>query len=148
MRHLCALLIAVLGLGAGLARGEELDSASSEALSRTTQLLRDPTARAQEMNRAETTRVLEGQVRSLGGAQQEAVYGLSADLFAEMVQRHQGDPAGMVQELERAQRDPAAFLEKLSPEARARLKAIADQSPANASGAPGVAPSFTVRPAR
>jgi len=108
---------------------EGLDPASQEALKQTTQLLRNPIERNTQISKDTKAQMIDRQVQSLAGSEMntEAIYGLSADIMAELTEKTHGDPVKMMEILEKAKNDPKGFAESLSPKNRAQLKTISTQ---------------------
>jgi hypothetical protein len=135
MRLQLVFLIATFALllsGIGSVARAELDKESKEALEKTQQLLRDPTQRNAAMKGNQEAQTNNQSLESLVGSQNASgVYDLSAEIFGKIVTDSNGDPAVMQKKIEEAQKNPTAFLNSLTPEQKARIKAIADQSPAN-----------------
>ena len=114
-------ILAAILLGSAALAGEPapLDAASAEALSKTQEVLRDPGARAGQVDRG-----LESMVGN-DTAKKEEVYDLAAEVFQDLVKRSGGDPLKMSEILEKAQKDPAAFGKTLSPAQLERIKQLA-----------------------
>src|SRR5690606_32191356 len=67
------------------------------------------------------------------GVRQE-IYGLSSEVFQELVRKTNGDPTLMMQEIEKAKKDPEGFARSWSPEAQAKLRSLSgkvEAPPAN-----------------
>lgn len=101
-----------------------LDEHSQKALDETQQLLRDKKQREKAAGENDQTKKADSYIDEIG-ANKDATYDLSADIFAELVKRANGDPAVMQKLLEEASRDPAAFANSLSADQKAKIKGIA-----------------------
>jgi len=112
--------------------------ADEKALQNTQDMLRDQQGRAAEIQRSERARQVDQGVRNLAGSQQNTddIYGLAADVFANITKEAGGDPEKMQKLLNEAQKNPAAFAEKWTPEQKAKLKDIGTKIPTPGSGSP------------
>jgi hypothetical protein len=121
-----AMLILLMGSQSGLIRAEELDSASTEALLKTQQLLQSPALRDKAIGESANAGMIDSQVKSLAGnaANTEAIYSLSSDVMAEIVKETHGDPAEMQKLLAKAKDNPKEFFEHLSEKSRAAIQAV------------------------
>lgn len=123
------LWILLLAITAVFPRGqaEELDSASTEALSKTQKLLTTPNLRDKAIHESAAAQTVDAQVRALAGneANTEQIYGLSNEIFADLVKETGGDPVKMQEILSRAKDDPKTFYDHLSEKNR---KALHDTS--------------------
>jgi hypothetical protein len=119
-----ALLL--LALGAGSLPAQVLDPASAEALAATLRMLADPAARAGVLARDPAAATIDKQVQGMAGssALAQEVYGIAAEVFADLARSSGGDPRRMNEALERAKSDPAAFAAMLRPETLERLRAL------------------------
>jgi hypothetical protein len=121
---LAALL--VVTCSATATHPQALDPASADALATTLRMLADPAARgkviAGDPAAAEVDRQVQGMAGSSALAQE--VYGLAADVFADLTQNSNGDPRAMSEALDRAKSDPAGFAAMLRPETLERLRAL------------------------
>ncbi len=97
---------------------EELDKASQEALEKTVEVLKDP--KKQKDNK---------KLDSLGlsAAQKKEVYGLSAEIFEQIVKETGGDATKMKKILEDAMKDPESFAKRWTPEQKAKLKGLSSE---------------------
>ncbi len=105
----------------------ELDSASQKALDETQQLLKDKSARENEIGKDSRTQYVDKQVKSIAGSSEntEAIYGLSSDVMEELVKKTGGDTTKMMEILDKAKNDPEGFAKSLSPETQAKLRGLA-----------------------
>ena len=105
--------------------GTGLDSASSEALAKTRQLLENPALRDQEIHDSPNAQLVDGQVKSLTGnnANREEMYKISGKVLEDLAKASGGDAQKMNQLTLQGKDDPKKFYEGLSPESR---KAIHD----------------------
>ncbi|MGH7317261.1 MAG: hypothetical protein ACREI6_02775 [Candidatus Rokuibacteriota bacterium] len=106
---------------------QALDPAAAEALATTLRMLADPAARGQILATDPTAAAIDKQVLSMAGSSQLAqeVYGLAAEVFADLARSTGGDPRALHESLERAKSDPAGFAALLRPETLERLRALA-----------------------
>jgi hypothetical protein len=104
-----------------------LDPASAEALATTLRLLADPLARGQLIATDPAAATVDKQVQSMAGSSQLAqeIYGLAAEVFADLARSSGGDARRLGEALERAKTDPAGFAAMLRPETLERLRALA-----------------------
>lgn len=104
-----------------------LDPAAAEALATTLRMLADPAARGQVLAEDQTAAAIDKQVQSMAGSSQLAqeVYGLAAEVFADLARSTGGDPRALHESLERAKSDPAGFAAMLRPETLERLRELA-----------------------
>jgi hypothetical protein len=132
MKRIIFISLIAMGLPA---YGEDLDPASQEALKNTTQLLNSARERAEYINKNPNAKFVDNDVQALAGSQKntDAIYGLSADILAEMAEKYKGDPQQMMQALEKAKQDPKGFAESFSEKNKANLKAVSNEiTPARA----------------
>ena len=105
---------------------QTLDPASADALATTLRLLADPAARARiiatDPNAAEIDKQVQGMAGSSALAQE--VYGLAAEVFADLARSSGGDTKRMSEALDLAKSDPAGFAAMLRPETLERLRAL------------------------
>jgi hypothetical protein len=125
-RAATALLIALSALATPLA-AQTLDPAAAEALATTLRMLADPAARGQVLATDPAAAAVDRQVQGMAGSSQLAqeVYGLAAEVFADLARSSGGDPRRLSEALERAKSDPAGFAAMLRPETLERLRALA-----------------------
>ena len=106
---------------------QTLDPAAAEALAATLRMLADPAARGQILATDPNAAAVDRQVQGMAGSSQLAqeVYGLAAEVFADLARSTGGDPRQLSAALERAKTDPAGFAAMLRPETLDRLRALA-----------------------
>jgi hypothetical protein len=106
---------------------QTLDPAAAEALAGTLRMLADPAARGQILATDPNAAAVDRQVQGMAGSSQLAqeVYGLAAEVFADLARSTGGDPRQLSAALERAKTDPAGFAAMLRPETLDRLRALA-----------------------
>jgi regulator of protease activity HflC (stomatin/prohibitin superfamily) len=106
---------------------QTLDPAAAEALATTLRMLADPTARAQVLASDPAAAAIDRQVQGMAGSSQlvQEVYGLAAEVFADLARSTGGDTRQLNEALERAKSDPASFAAMLRPETLERLRALA-----------------------
>lgn len=109
-----------------------IDKATQEALEQTQRLLRDKNQRNAAIQNSPESQSNHQELEKLvgSGKNTDAVYDLSADIFAKLVKESNGDPLIMQQKL---LENPQAYLDSLSPEQKARIKAISNSAEANRS---------------
>jgi hypothetical protein len=120
---LAALL--VVTCSATPTHAQALDPASADALATTLRMLADPAMRGKiiaDPTAAEVDRQVQGMAGSSALVQE--VYGLAADVFADLTRNSNGDPRAMSEALDRAKSDPAGFAAMLRPETLERLRAL------------------------
>lgn len=105
------------------------DKATQEALGQTQQLLRDKQQREKALQQNPQAMEQHKRVQQLTGSEKntDAVYDISADIMDNLVKDANGDPQKMQELMQQAQKDPAAFYNKLTPEQKARIKALSEQ---------------------
>jgi hypothetical protein len=128
-RAATALLIALSALATipTPLSAQTLDPAAAEALATTLRMLADPASRGQILATDPAAAAVDKQVQGMAGSSQLAqeVYGLAADVFADLARNSGGDPRRLGEALERAKSDPAGFAAMLRPETLERLRALA-----------------------
>jgi hypothetical protein len=117
----------LLALTASALPAQVLDPASAEALAATLRMLADPAARAGVLATDPAAASIDKQVQGMAGssALAQEVYGIAAEVFADLARNSGGDPRRMSEALERAKSDPAGFAAMLRPETLERLRALA-----------------------
>ena len=125
-KPLAALLLVMLLVTAGPVRGQGLDPASADALAATLRMLMDPAGRGPVIAGDPRAAEVDRQVQSMAGSQQlvQEVYGLAAEVFADLTRGSGGNAQKMIEALERARTDPAAFAAMLSPQTLDHLRAL------------------------
>jgi hypothetical protein len=103
-----------------------LDPASAEALAATLRMLADPAARDHILATDPAAAAIDKQVQGLArnSALAQEVYGIAAEVFADLARSAGGDPRRMSEILERAKTDPAGFAAMLRPETLERLRVL------------------------
>jgi hypothetical protein len=128
-RAATALLIALSTLAAAATPlpAQTLDPAAAAALATTLRMLADPASRGQILATDPTAAAVDKQVQGMAGSSQLAdeVYGLAAEVFADLARSSGGDPRRLSEALERAKSDPAGFAAMLRPETLERLRGLA-----------------------
>jgi len=121
---LSALLLLICS--ATPAPAQALDPASADALATTLRMLADPASRGRIIASDPTAAEVDRQVQGMAGssALAQEVYGLAADVFADLTRNSNGDPRAMGEALDRAKTDPAGFAAMLRPETLERLRAL------------------------
>lgn len=104
-----------------------LDPASTEALSKTQNLMTNPDLRNAAISKSPDAQLVDTQVQALGGnaANAESIYGLSSAVFEDIVKKTQGDPVKLQELLKQAKDNPKAFADQLSEKNKAALQDIA-----------------------
>jgi len=120
---LAALLL--LALTATSAHSQPLDPAAANALATTLRMLADPASRSQIIATDPAAAEIDKQVQGMAGsALVQEVYGLAAEVFADLARNSGGDPKRMTEALEKAKSDPAGFAAMLRPETLQRLREL------------------------
>jgi hypothetical protein len=121
------LALSLLALPAPPLPAQTLDPAAAAALATTLRMLADPAVRGQILATDPTAAAIDKQVQGLAGSSQlaEEVYGLAAEVFADLARSSGGDPGRLSEALDRAKTDPAGFAAMLRPETLERLRALA-----------------------
>jgi len=120
--------LSLLALPAASVPAQTLDPAAAEALATTLRMLADPAERGQILATDPGAAAIDRQVQGMaGGSSQlaEEVYGLAAEVFADLARSTGGDPRELSAALDRAKSDPAGFAAMLRPETLDRLRALA-----------------------
>lgn len=120
------LILVSFSLTGQLAWSDELDAASTEALQKTQDLLKNPNARKDAISKNPNAQMVDQQVKALGGTDSntEELYGLSSDVFEDVVKMTNGDAEQMQQLLIKAKNDPKAFYESLSDKNKAQFQEV------------------------
>lgn len=128
-RLAAALLTALLllTLSATSLSAQALDPEAAAALATTLRMLADPAARGQIVAADPAAAAIDKQVQGMAGSSQLAqeVYGIAAEVFADLARSTGGDPGQLQAALDRAKSDPAGFAALLRPETLERLRALA-----------------------
>lgn len=139
MRGFALALGLALTIGFAQAQDASRPNSDQEALKNTQDMLRDAKARdAAIQQTGERARQVDQGVRNLAGSQQNAddIYGLAADVFANITKEAGGDPEKMQKLLNEAQKNPAAFAEKWTPEQKQKLGEIGTKIPTPSTARP------------
>lgn len=123
-----ALLVLALLAPSGMPpAAQALDPAAAEALATTLRMLADPAVRAEVLASDPAAAAIDRQVQGMAGSPQlvQEVYGLAAEVFADLARSTGGDARRLREALDRAKSDPAAFAAMLRPETLERLRALA-----------------------
>jgi hypothetical protein len=109
------------------ADSNDLDQASRQAMEDTSKMLKDRNAREKEINKDSRAQYMDQHVKSVGGNAEntDAIYGLSADVMEELVQKTGGDPVKMMEILDKAKKDPEGFAKSLSPATQSKIRGLA-----------------------
>lgn len=105
---------------------DDLSPVDQEALEDTKALLNDPKRLEEVKSKNDKANSVDKNIDALGFSAQEKkeIYGLSSEIFEQLVKETNGDPEKMKKLLSEAMKDPAGFAKKWSPEQKAKLKAI------------------------
>jgi hypothetical protein len=115
----------LLVLMATAAHSQALDPAAASALAATLRMLADPAQRGQIIATDPAAAAIDKQVQGVAGsALAQEVYGLAADVFADLARNSGGDPKRRVDALEQAKSDPAGFAAMLRPETLQKLREL------------------------
>jgi hypothetical protein len=89
-------------------------------------MLADPAARGRIIASDPSAAEIDRQVQGMAGSSAlvQEVYGLAAEVFADLTRNSNGDPRAMSAALDRAKTDPAGFAAMLRPETLERLRAL------------------------
>lgn len=119
----------VLACSATATHPQALDPASADALAATLRMLADPATRGRIIAADPTAAEVDRQVQGMAGssALAQEVYGLAADVFADLARNSNGDPRAMTEALDRAKTDPAGFAAMLRPETLEKLRALSSK---------------------
>jgi hypothetical protein len=114
-----------------------LDDASSTALLQTQQMLTNPSQRQKALDENPRAKAMDAAARQAVGDQNTAdIYELASDLMATLAEESGGDPAKMMELLQKAQKDPQSLESKFTPAQRAKIKAISERMPASLPSTP------------
>jgi hypothetical protein len=121
--------LVLLALTPAPLRSQSLDPASTDALAATLRMLADPAARGRVVASDPAAAEVDRQVQRLAGspALAEEVYGVAAEVFADLARNSDGDPRRMSEALEQAKSDPAGFAALLRPETLERLRDLSSK---------------------
>jgi hypothetical protein len=124
-----ATALLLLTLSAAPAPAQTLDPAAAEALATTLRMLADPDARGRIIAADPAAAEIDKQVQGMAGSSALAheVYGIAAEVFADLARNAGGDPKRMSEALESAKTDPAGFAAMLRPETLQRLRELSSK---------------------
>ncbi len=107
----------------------EMDKYESEALQDTKNLLNDKAAREAVIKENPDAQKHVDQMNALGmtADQKNKAYGISSEIFSQLIKEQNGDASAVNKMLLNAQQDPEAFYDSLSPDSRAKIKALGFQ---------------------
>lgn len=107
----------------------ELKSDDADSLQKTQNLLKDKAAREAFIKENPEAQQHVNQMNSLGMSanQQNEIYGVSSEIFAQLIKENNGDSVAVSKMLLEAQKNPEAFYKSLSPESQAKIKAMGFQ---------------------
>ena len=105
---------------------QALDPTSADALEATLRMLTDPAARGRVIARDPGAAEIDRQVQQVAGspAVAQEIYGIAAEVFADLARNFDGDPQRMSAALDQAKADPATFAAFLRPETLEHLRAL------------------------
>ncbi len=127
MKFTIAVLLLPIIAFAGEAENQEKEV--KEALEQTKMLLND-TAFQNGYKSDPNAQEAHGKVKEIVGSnsrQQQEIYSLSSEAFEKIVADAKGDPAKIMEVLQKAQADPKAFMRSLPPEQQARIRELASE---------------------
>lgn len=109
------------------AAADDLDSASREALDKTESLMKTPAERQKYIDAHPDAKAADKKIDDLTGDPQtkEMMYKTSGDIFADMVQKTNGDPEKQKAILDEAAKNPEAFYNQLTPEQKDQVRDLA-----------------------
>lgn len=124
VRKALLLLTAVFAWSAA---GQQLDSASNEALEKTQTLLHSKSERQKYIDKNPAAKSADQKIDALTGdsSVKEDMYGASSDIFADLVKQTGGDVNKLNELLEKAMKDPESFYNHLSPAQQQQIRDIA-----------------------
>lgn len=128
------LLFITILLVTPVARSEDLDASTLDAIAKSQQVLTDPALRRKAAAQFKGgTRATEN-VRAIAGNPQneEEIYALAAEIFGTLAKNAKGEPDKMMEILQKGLSDPAAFGNSLSPAQKQKLHEISIRVPAPA----------------
>ena len=116
----------------------QTDPATSEALEKTTALLRDPAQRDKAIAESPDAQKNHGDLKKFAGSEENVngTYGISANILEKMVKDSNGDASEMQKMIEQAQRNPTSFYEGLTPEQKRNIDALAKQIESSTASSP------------
>lgn len=125
----CVLIFALM-TPIVFAQNQQTDQATQNALEQTQQMLNNPAFRDKAVKENSETRKAHDSVNKLTGGNQNLnnqVYGLSSNIFGDLVRQAGGDEAKLLQLMQEAQKNPDAFANKLTPAQREEIRKLASE---------------------
>lgn len=110
-----------------------LAQAETDALAQAQAILKDKAAREEILKKDPKARQADDfATKAAGGdaSSKEEMYGISADIMAQLVKDGKQDPAQMQEILKKALENPEAFKKSLSPEIQARIDGVVKRTEA------------------
>lgn len=126
MRLIYLLVVAVV-FGALPLAASALDQNDEMALKNVEALLANPSqlnALGKEDPRARQAMDKAREITQNDPKKMAEINSISSAAFADLVKKHNGDSAAIMEELQRAMQDPKAFMNGLSPEQQSRIRAL------------------------
>jgi hypothetical protein len=131
--YCCTLAVGLFSLSAWAGPPLNISPADQKALTDTQQTLTDPAKRQKALDTDPRAKAVDAAARqAVGDANTADVYALAADMMGSLTEEAGGDPQKMMELLQQAQKNPEILEQKLTPEQRAKLKAISERMPASA----------------
>jgi hypothetical protein len=107
-------------------------------LQQTQQMLNDPVLRQKALSSDPRAKAMDSAARQVVGDQNTGdVYELASELMGTLSEQNGGDPVKMMEMLQQLQKNPQAIEKMLTPEQRAKIKAISERMPAAAPASQG-----------
>jgi hypothetical protein len=108
---------------------QALDPAAADALAVTLHMLTDPATRGRIIATDPAAAEIDRQVQRVAGssALAQEVYGIAAEVFADLARSSGGDPKRMSEALDQAKSDPAGLAAMLRPETLQRLRELSSK---------------------
>lgn len=109
----------------------QLDSSSQEALDKTTVLLKSKEARQEAAQKSPQAKKAYSNATKLMGSDkgEDALFGLSAEIFEYLVKSTNGDSKKMKALLQKAATNPEDFANSLPPHLKQKIKSVSKQVP-------------------
>lgn len=108
----------------------ELDSASTEALKQTNEILIEKNKRTEAIKNDPQAKKADDYVKSVGGKNSEEIYSLSAKIFEKLVKKYNGDTTKIQEVLVKALSNPEGFANsEFSAEDLNALRELAEKLP-------------------
>lgn len=124
MRFILGLLGLCLISQVGLANS--LSAEDKEALRKTQEVLNNPQLRQDYLSKASDGQKVGNKLNAVtkDPKQQNEIYNLSSEIFADMVKEAGGNEVKLMELLSNAQKNPKGFANSLKPEHRQKLKSL------------------------